>query len=123
VFTEKELKYPSESLIYSLISWGKFKKAFEIYNNCKDQGIEVSEACKSILLDYLCIYNSQDLPTKGILEDEWYNRVQNLNTIYDTYNQSSKWNKDQEAQLLFNELKEKTSSAYCSLIKGMAKVS
>jgi hypothetical protein len=78
----------------------------------------VSEACKNILFEYLCIYNSNDLPPREWSGEEWYNRSQRT----DTYNQLSKWNKDQEAQLMFNELKEKTSSAYCSLIKGLAKV-
>ena len=36
-FAEEELKYPSEDLIYSLISWGKFREAFNSYLKCKDQ--------------------------------------------------------------------------------------
>jgi hypothetical protein len=36
-FTEEELKYPSEDLILSLISWGKFREAFNSYLKCKDQ--------------------------------------------------------------------------------------
>ena len=30
-FTQEEMTYPSESLLFSLMSWGKFKKAYEVY--------------------------------------------------------------------------------------------
>jgi hypothetical protein len=40
-FTEMELKYPKEDLIYSLMEWGKFKKAYEIYAKCKDQSMRI----------------------------------------------------------------------------------
>lgn len=36
-FTEEELKYPSENLVYSLMNWGKFTQAYDTYLKCKDQ--------------------------------------------------------------------------------------
>jgi hypothetical protein len=36
-FTEEEIKYPSESLIYSYLDWGQVLDAFNTYLSCKDQ--------------------------------------------------------------------------------------
>jgi hypothetical protein len=56
------------------LNWGKFKKAFEIYVKCKESGIEMSLACRLALLDFLCIYNSQDMNEKLPLNELWYTR-------------------------------------------------
>ncbi len=87
--------------------------------------VEVSEACKMCLLDYLCIHNSKEefknIPTM----EKWYNEgnltvweLQKLSKL----NLQSSWRKGGEAELLFEEMKEKSAQAYCTLIKGMAKV-
>ncbi len=45
----------------------------------KKTDIEVSEACKLSLLDFLSINNSQDYSGKNIVYEEWFKNEQNLN--------------------------------------------
>jgi len=121
-FTEKELKYPSESLIFSLMSWGKLKQAYDTLLKCKDEKIDVSEECKLALLDLLCINNSDDLKQKPLVQEEYY--LRGLKRDVDSRGRAifvSTWKKNSEAEALFNELSSKTAQAYCSLIKGMLK--
>jgi hypothetical protein len=56
------------------MNWGRFKQAFEVYVKCKEADIEISMACRIALLDFLCIYNSQDMNEKLPLNELWYAR-------------------------------------------------
>ena len=56
------------------MSWGRVKQAFETYVKCKETGVEMSLACRLALLDFLCIYNSQDMNEKLPLNELWYAR-------------------------------------------------
>lgn len=125
VFTEEELKYPNEDLIYSLVSWGRFRQAYDTYLRCKDLNVEVSEACKMCLLDYLCIHNSKEEVKNMPALEKWYSE-RNLSTYelekLTKMKLQSSWRMGGEAELMFAEMKEKSAQAYCTLIKGMAKV-
>lgn len=71
------------------MNWGRFFQAYDTYLKCKDQSnqihnffnrekkfflidIEVSEECKQILLDLLCINNSGDMKEKLVVEEQWF---------------------------------------------------
>jgi hypothetical protein len=75
------------------LSWGKVKKAFEIYSQCKDQSlnflfkgkinqpkelnfylleIAVSEACKFTLFEMLCLHNGEDVKEKVPIYEDYY---------------------------------------------------
>ncbi|RMZ97541.1 PTCD3 mitochondrial [Brachionus plicatilis] len=120
-FTEQDLKYPSEDLIYSLMNWGKFFQAYDTYLKCKDQNIEVSEECKHILLDLLSINNSGDIKERVPIEEGWFVKGQTRDMeSRPKFVPQNTWKKGAEAEQMFNELRSKTTQAYCSLIKGMA---
>lgn len=123
-FTEEDLKYPNEDLIYSMLSWGKFRQAYDTYLKCKDLNIKVSEECKLTILDFLCVNNSKEEAKKMPLQEKWFSET-NLNPWelekLSKLNMQSRWKKNSEAEMMFNELTEKSAQAYCSLIKGMGK--
>ena len=77
-FTEEDLKYPNEDLIYSMLSWGKFRQAYDTYLKCKDLNIKVSEECKLTILDFLCVNNSKEEAKKMPLQEKWFSET-NLN--------------------------------------------
>ncbi|CAF0934814.1 unnamed protein product [Brachionus calyciflorus] len=121
-FSEEELKYPTENLIYSLMSWGKLSLAYDSYLKCKDQNIEVSEECKHVLLDLLSINNSNDSKEKVPIMEEWYLKGQTRDMeSKPRYIPANTWVKGGKAEQMFNELKSKSAASYCSLIKGMTK--
>ena len=114
VFTEEELKYPSEDLIYSLVDWGKFNLAFETYSKCKDQSkfgchgnhaeinvsnlaktseIPVSESCKMVLLDYFSIYNGDDFQPMQSLIEKWFHKFiqEDRGDLRNAYLEKSTW--------------------------------
>lgn len=123
-FSDEELKYPSEDLIYSMMSWGKFRLAYDTYLRCKDLGINVTEPCKLALLDFLCIHNSKEETNKLPIQETWFTN-ESLNEWQmkklAEQSQLSSWKTGGEADLMFKELETKSAEAYCSLIKGMAK--
>ena len=43
--------------------------------NLMNLGIELNLACKLALLDFLCIYNSQDMSKNLPLNELWYTRA------------------------------------------------
>lgn len=123
-FSEEELKYPNEDLVYSMMSWGKFRQAYDTYLKCNDLNIEVSESCKLTLLDFLCIHNSKEEIKKLPVHEKWFAETQLTSWELERLskiNMQSTWTKGGLAEQLFNSLKEKNALAYCSLIKGMAK--
>jgi hypothetical protein len=76
------------------------------------------------LLDVLSIYNCSDYEMDAPLMEKWYTSGASFQnqTVDGQEIVPKKWNKNGEAELMFKELKEKSAQAYCSLIKGMAKV-
>ena len=53
---------------------------FKLFTHFKD--IEISETCKLILLDFLCIHNSNDLPPKAIPEELIFLRTEQRSAEY-----------------------------------------
>jgi pentatricopeptide repeat protein len=86
----------------------------------KKKDIKVSEICKLVLLDFLCINNSNDLPQKSFPEELFYSRADKRMEERNESTPVSTWNFKGEAHLIFDDLKTKTDEAYCSMIKGMA---
>lgn len=85
--------------------------------------IPVSEECKLSLLDVLSIYNSNDFEAKPPSMETWYTKNPFLKEENEEVDVKPKeWKKEGEAELMFKELTNKSAQAYCSLIKGMAKV-
>ena len=57
-----------------MLSYGKLENLKPFYFSIiKD--IVISETCKLVLLDFLCINNSQDLPPKPFAEELFYLRA------------------------------------------------
>lgn len=167
MFTEEELKYPSEDLIYSLIDWGKFNLAFETYSKCKDQS-KLSASARQRKLWFKNVDAINRNPRLGVVQDGSLGLFQHLQwrrfsahgvtdgemvpqvhprrpwwsqellsskkhlEVSCTQTETCFWiendgdvifkRKKGPAELVFADLKVKPASAYCSLIKGMAKV-
>lgn len=54
--------------------------------------------------------------------ENWYTNGQYVKETEESVTDPKEWRKGAEAELMFKELTEKNAQAYCSLIKGMAKV-
>ncbi len=90
----------------------------------------MSETCKLSLLDVLSLYNCNDYEKEAPPMESWFTK----NTVKKSRLSGEEeaaafeeaklklWKKNGEAEIMFKELKEKSAQAYCSLIKGMAKV-
>lgn len=84
------------------------------YNNLMKKGTEISQETRQLLLELLCFYNGQEPLPDEYLETRW------LKQKSDSENKKL-WRKDNLADKIFDEMKEKDSKAYCTLIQGLCK--
>ncbi|CAG2243053.1 PTCD3 [Mytilus edulis] len=75
--------------------------------------LELSEETKISLLNLLAYYNSNDPPEEKTPED--------LRYLFEKRSFNKTWKDNGPAVKVFNDLQEKTSEAYCAMIRGMTK--
>ncbi|XP_052102008.1 pentatricopeptide repeat domain-containing protein 3, mitochondrial-like isoform X2 [Mytilus californianus] len=89
------------------------RDAIDMYNEIQDQELELSQETKISLLNLLAYYNSIDPPEEKTPEDMRY--------LFEKRSFNKTWKDNGPAVKVFNDLNEKTSEAYCAMIRGMTK--
>ncbi|XP_052102013.1 pentatricopeptide repeat domain-containing protein 3, mitochondrial-like isoform X7 [Mytilus californianus] len=113
----KKIKYehfdPSETALIERIDMRNVRDAIDMYNEIQDQELELSQETKISLLNLLAYYNSIDPPEEKTPEDMRY--------LFEKRSFNKTWKDNGPAVKVFNDLNEKTSEAYCAMIRGMTK--
>lgn len=113
----KKIKYehfdPSETALIERIDMRNVRDAIDMYNEIQDQELELSQETKISLLNLLAYYNSNDPPEEKTPEDMRY--------LFEKRSFNKTWKDNGPAVKVFNDLNEKTSEAYCAMIRGMTK--
>eukprot|EP00106_Octopus_bimaculoides_P002443 XP_014769885.1 PREDICTED: protein PTCD3 homolog, mitochondrial-like [Octopus bimaculoides] len=110
----------NESTLLECVKLRKVTSAMSVYGKILDEGATVSSDAFQQLLDLLCIYNCQNVDVPSTPEEYFYQR--DLDSSRNQKSIKNTWKLDGMAEKIFNDMKEKTPEAYCSLIQGAAKV-
>lgn len=90
--------------------------AIFVYNLLQKSGAELSEDTKLQFLQLICYYNGEDTLDEEWLEERWFRQG-----VKGKERQRKTWKDGDLAEQIFNEMENRTSEAYCTIIRGMAK--
>lgn len=90
--------------------------AIFVYNLLQTKGGELSEDTKLQFLQLICYYNGEETLDEKWLEERWFRQG-----VKGRERQRKTWKDGDLAEQIFNDMESKTSQAYCTIIRGMAK--
>ena len=105
----------SESDLIACISCREVQNAIQVFKNCMQQKVQLSEEAVQSLLQFLCFYNSQDAPDPEFLEEQWF---KNKETGSD---KKKTWIDDSVAEEVFHLMPVKTAEAVNAMICGYSR--
>ncbi|CAG0882465.1 unnamed protein product [Darwinula stevensoni] len=103
-------------LLTELVTQGDLGDAKFVYESLSKKGAELPESLKQSFLELICYYNEVEMPHEEDMEERWFTAVQQKKEV-----RIKSWRDGGLAEDVFASMKEKSSKAYCTLMRGMAK--
>lgn len=105
----------SESDMVACISCGEVQNTIQVFRNCQQQKVDLSDEVKQSLLQFLCFHNSQDTADPEFMEERWFkNRDAGSE-------KKKKWIDDSVAEEVFLTMAVKTPEAINAMICGYSR--
>uniref|UniRef100_A0A336MAF5 Small ribosomal subunit protein mS39 n=1 Tax=Culicoides sonorensis TaxID=179676 RepID=A0A336MAF5_CULSO len=105
-----------EQDLQDLITNVQVSDAILVYNLLQKNGQSISDDTKLKFLQLIAYYNGEDTLDEEWLEERWFRQG-----VKGKERQRKTWKDGDLAKSIFNEMENKTSQAYCVMIRGMAK--
>ncbi|XP_035828848.1 pentatricopeptide repeat domain-containing protein 3, mitochondrial isoform X2 [Aplysia californica] len=105
----------SEAALIERIQKRQVKDAIEVYKSCKASDYPLSQESQEQLLELLTVFNSKE-PDRSSALSNFINPSFALSSPFP----ACTWEKGNLAEQVYNSLPEKTPTAYCLLLRGMA---
>lgn len=111
----KERTVVDETDLRNCINCRQVANAVQVYQNCRQQKVQLSQQILESLLELLCFFNSNEGPDTEFLEQIWYKQND------ERQDTRKSWQENSVAEEVFESLPEKTPSSVGSFICGLGK--